>query len=51
VASIQAKRGDYNGRVLTIRADDLTTLGLLFDQPVADVVDRLTTWGIIQPLR
>lgn len=51
VASIQAKRGDYNGRVLTIRADDLTTLSLLFDQPVSDVVDRLTTWGIIQPLR
>lgn len=51
VASIQAKRGDYNGRVLTIRADDLNTLALLFDQSVADVVDRLTTWGIITPLR
>ncbi|MEN9710502.1 MAG: hypothetical protein RL441_494 [Actinomycetota bacterium] len=51
VAAIQAKRGDYNGRVLTIRADDLNTLGLLFDQPVADVVDRLTSWGVINPLR
>lgn len=51
VASIQAKRGDYNGRVLTIRADDLNTLGLLFDQPVADVVDRLSSWGVINPLR
>jgi transcriptional regulator with XRE-family HTH domain len=51
VASIQAKRGDYNGRVLTIRADDLNTVALLFDQPVADVVDRLTTWGVITPLR
>ena len=51
VASIQAKRGDYNGRVLTIRADDLNTLALLFDQSVTDVVDRLTTWGVIAPLR
>ena len=51
VAAIQAKRGDYNGRVLTIRADDLNTLALLFDQPVAEVIDRLTTWGVIAPLR
>lgn len=51
VASIQAQRGDYNGRVLTIRTEDLNTLGLLFDQPVADVVDRLSSWGVINPVR
>jgi transcriptional regulator with XRE-family HTH domain len=51
VAAIQSKRGDYNGRVLTIRADDLETLGLLFDQSVDDVVERLTAWSIIQPTR
>lgn len=51
VASIQAKRGDYNGRVLTIRTEDLNTLALLFDQPVADVVERLSSWGVINPVR
>ena len=50
VATIQAKRGDSTGRVLTIRADDLETLSLMFDQPVADLVDRLTAWGVINPL-
>jgi len=51
VASIQAKRGDYNGRVLTIRADDLETLGLLYDSPVTAVIDQLVTWGVINPIR
>ncbi|MEY4348622.1 MAG: hypothetical protein RIS43_1041 [Actinomycetota bacterium] len=51
VAAIQAKRGDYNGRVLTIRADDLETLALMFDEPLGELMDRLTTWSIIQPLR
>ena len=51
VASIQAKRGDYNGRVLTIRADDLDVLALMFDQPVADLVDRLAQWNVISSQR
>ncbi|MEY2634752.1 MAG: hypothetical protein RIS75_692 [Actinomycetota bacterium] len=51
VAAIQAKRGDYNGRVLTIRSDDLETLGLLYDLPLNEVVDRLVTWGVINPIR
>ena len=51
VASIQAKRGDYNGRVLTIRSVDLETLGLLYDMSVTDVLDRLVTWGVVNPIR
>lgn len=51
VAAIQAKRGDYNGRVLTIRSDDLETLGLLYDMSLNDVMDRLVTWGVINPVR
>lgn len=47
VATIQDKRGDYNGRVLTVRASDLETLALLFQTTVDEVVDRLTTWSVI----
>lgn len=47
VASIQARRGDYNGRILTIRAADLDTLALLYDRSVADTLDLLSSWGAI----
>jgi hypothetical protein len=47
VATIQDKRGDYNGRVLTVRASDLETLALLFQTSVDEVVDRLTNWSVI----
>jgi transcriptional regulator with XRE-family HTH domain len=47
VASIQDKRGDYNGRVLTVRAADLETLALMFQTSVDELVDRLTNWSVI----
>ena len=47
VATIQDKRGDYNGRVLTVRASDLETLALLFQTSVDEIVDRLTNWSVI----
>lgn len=47
VATIQDKRGDYNGRVLTVRASDLETLALLFQTSVDEVIDRLTNWSVI----
>lgn len=47
VASIQDKRGDYNGRVLTVRASDLETLALMFQTSVDELVDRLTNWSVI----
>jgi transcriptional regulator with XRE-family HTH domain len=46
-AAIQAARGDYNGRVLTIRRDDLLTLALLYDEPTDVVVERLVVAGIL----
>lgn len=48
VASIQAKRGDYNGRILTLRAADLETLALLYDRTPAETRDHLVSWGAIQ---
>ena len=31
-ATIQSQRGDYNGRVLSIRQDDLRTLAVIYDE-------------------
>lgn len=49
VANIQARRGDYNGRILTIRQSDLETLALLFDRSPADTLSHLVSWGVVDP--
>ncbi len=47
VASIQAQRGDYNGRVLSIRQEDLRTLAVLYDTPPSELAARFTSWGVL----
>lgn len=47
-ASIQAQRGDYNGRVLTIRQDDLRTLAVIYDQSPEHIATLLKTWGVLR---
>jgi transcriptional regulator with XRE-family HTH domain len=49
VRAIQARRGDYNGRVLTVRRDDLHTLAILFDESPGEVLERLVGWGVLPP--
>jgi len=46
-ATIQAQRGDYNGRVLSIRRDDLRTLAVLYDTRPGELADRLVSWGVL----
>lgn len=46
-AAVQAMRGDYNGRVLTLRRDDLRLLAVLYDDTAGAVVDRLAGWGVL----
>ncbi len=46
-ATIQAQRGDYNGRVLSIRRDDLRTLAVLYDIRPAELADRFVSWGVL----
>lgn len=46
-SAIQSARGDYNGRVLTVRRDDLMTLAVLYDEPVPLVVERLINLGVL----
>src|SRR3954447_12057476 len=43
-ATIQSQRGDYNGRVLSIRQDDLRTLAVIYDQSPSVLTDQLITW-------
>ena len=47
VAAIQSQRGDYNGRVLSIRQDDLRTLSVIFDLQPSILVDQLIEWGVL----
>ena len=45
--AIQQQRGDYNGRVLSIRADDLRSLAALYDETPAQLADSLLAWGVL----
>lgn len=47
-SSIQSMRGDYNGRVLTIRDDDLRTLGLIYNETPSQLAERLIEWGVLR---
>ncbi|MEJ7689098.1 MAG: transcriptional regulator [Nocardioidaceae bacterium] len=47
-ANIQRMRGDYNGRVLTIRSDDLRTLALIYDEPLSQLAEQLINWGVLR---
>lgn len=45
---IQIERGDYNGRVLTLRTDDLHTLAAVFDADVGELLDRLRERAVLR---
>jgi transcriptional regulator with XRE-family HTH domain len=47
VRAIQRQRGDYNGRVLSIRRDDLRALAVVYDLSPAALTDRLASWGAL----
>ena len=47
VRSIIVERGDYNGRVLTIRRDDLRAICALLQTDIPDAVARLESWGAL----
>jgi transcriptional regulator with XRE-family HTH domain len=48
-ATIQSQRGDYNGRILSIRQDDLRTLAVIYDQSPSVLTEQLITWGVLNP--
>ncbi|NLU80484.1 transcriptional regulator [Micromonospora sp. HNM0581] len=45
--AIQQQRGDYNGRVLSIRADDLRALAIVYDASPSGLIERLTEHGVL----
>ena len=47
VRSIIVERGDYNGRVLTIRRDDLRAICALLQTDISEAVSRLEAWGAL----
>ncbi|SFD05733.1 transcriptional regulator [Streptomyces aidingensis] len=47
VATIQSQRGDYNGKVLSIRQDDLRTLAVIYDQSPSVLTEQLIGWGVL----
>lgn len=47
---IQVQRQDFNGRVLTVRQDDLRAVACLLGVEISDAVDRLVDLGLSQIL-
>lgn len=47
-ATIQSQRGDYNGKVLTIRQEDLRALAVIYDRPPSELTEELAGWGVLR---
>ena len=45
--SIAMERGDYNGRVLSLRRDDLRLLSSVLQISEAELYERLGNWGVL----
>ena len=45
--AIQIQRGDFNGRVLTIRDQDLMSLALVYQTTANELSRRLEDWGLL----
>jgi transcriptional regulator with XRE-family HTH domain len=46
-ATIQSQRGDYNGRVLSIRQEDLRSLAVIYDETPSQLTEQLINWGVL----
>jgi len=44
---IQVQRGDFNGKVLTVRAHDIRAIAAMLDVPLEDVTQRLADLGLL----
>ena len=49
LAVIQMQRGDFNGKVLTIRREDVKALAAILDQSADGLLRRLSELGIRRP--
>jgi transcriptional regulator with XRE-family HTH domain len=46
-ATLQTQRGDYNGRIMTIRTEDLRALAIIYDDTPSHLAERLVAWGVL----
>ena len=46
VSMVQTQRGDFNGKVLTIRADDLRALASVLEQSPETLLSKLDSLGL-----
>jgi len=46
---IQMERGDFNGKMLTIRRDDVRALAAILDQSPGGLIERLDDLGLRRP--
>lgn len=46
-ATIQSQRGDYNGRVLSIRHEDLRSLAVIYEASPSALTEQLISWGVL----
>jgi transcriptional regulator with XRE-family HTH domain len=46
-ATIQSQRGDYNGRILSIRQEDLRSLAVIYDASPSALTEQLIGWGVL----
>ncbi|WP_460867002.1 transcriptional regulator BldD [Rhodococcus aerolatus] len=46
-STIQSQRGDYNGKVLSIRTEDLRSLAIIYDTSPGDLTEQLIGWGVL----
>ncbi|HLI45523.1 MAG TPA: transcriptional regulator [Acidimicrobiales bacterium] len=49
LASVQVQRQDFNGKVLTIREDDLRVIASMFGRNIDALVGRLEELGLVLP--
>ena len=47
VQSIAMERGDFNGRMLTLRREDLRVLGAVLQLTESELVGQLREWGVL----
>jgi transcriptional regulator with XRE-family HTH domain len=45
--AIAMERGDYNGRVISLRHDDVRMLGAVYQLAEAQFIDRLREWAVL----
>ncbi len=48
-SAIQRMRGDYGNRVLSIRAEDLRSLAIMYDTSVEGLTEKLVRWQVLAP--